>query len=350
MALTPRVGDRDHVRAECAQSNGYPKEKNVLAVGQHRMYGERQSELLTLASPHVNNLACVQFSVLPLSLYSYPNALHHCWGYRLTVNKKWTRSLVLLMVCAVVSISAFAVQSKGTDAVVVKTVAGLVKGETERGVLVFRGIRYAASPAGPLRFHPPVPPVAWTEVWPALDFAPACPQLVEIDPTENNNSVMSEDCLAVNVWTPGADNKKRPVDHQLVRFGVLQLLGNGIRNIQCFQDKRGETQLSEYLKATVTGSPITIAKKTGTSIAEIMRSLFDLYSEGRISLTKNPAKALFYSLRQDLSDALNAEISKQLKEKLDYRLANFEDFLQLVESGAGPEQMICRYLGINCED
>jgi para-nitrobenzyl esterase len=48
-------------------------------------------------------------------------------------------------------------------------------------------------------------------VRPALDFAPACPQPVETDPTENNNSVMSEDCLAVNVWTPGADNKKRPV-------------------------------------------------------------------------------------------------------------------------------------------
>jgi para-nitrobenzyl esterase len=34
---------------------------------------------------------------------------------------------------------------------------------------------------------------------------------VEIDPTENNNSVMAEDCLAVNVWTRRADNKKRPV-------------------------------------------------------------------------------------------------------------------------------------------
>jgi para-nitrobenzyl esterase len=44
-----------------------------------------------------------------------------------------------------------------------------------------------------------------------VDFAPACPQLVEIDPTENNNSVMAEDCLAVNVWTPQADAKKRPV-------------------------------------------------------------------------------------------------------------------------------------------
>jgi para-nitrobenzyl esterase len=35
--------------------------------------------------------------------------------------------------------------------------------------------------------------------------------MVSIDPTENNNSVMAEDCLAVNVWTPKVDAKKRPV-------------------------------------------------------------------------------------------------------------------------------------------
>jgi para-nitrobenzyl esterase len=94
---------------------------------------------------------------------------------------------------------------------VVKTATGSVIGATERGILVFRGIRFAAPPVGSLRFRPPVPPSPWTGVAPALDFAPACPQLVEIDPTENNNSVMAEDCLAVNVWTPRTDQTKRPV-------------------------------------------------------------------------------------------------------------------------------------------
>ena len=76
---------------------------------------------------------------------------------------------------------------------------------------MFRGIRYAAPPVGRMRFRPPVAPNSWAEVRPALDFAPACPQLVDIDPTENNNSVMVEDCLAVKVWTPMADDKKRPM-------------------------------------------------------------------------------------------------------------------------------------------
>jgi len=129
----------------------------------------------------------------------------------LTVNKQLLRTLVLLILCAVHPVSTFAVESKGTDGVVVKTASGPVKGESEQGVFVFRGIRYGAPPVGSLRFRPPVPAIAWTELRLTLDFAPACPQLVEIDPTENNNSVMAEDCLAVNVWTPGADDKKRPV-------------------------------------------------------------------------------------------------------------------------------------------
>lgn len=118
---------------------------------------------------------------------------------------------LLLVIFVALSTTAPSVQSKGTGGVVVKTISGRVKGEIEKGVLVFRGIRYAAPPLGSLRFRPPTSPTAWSDVRPVLDFAPACPQLVETDPTENNNSVMSEDCLAVNVWTPRAVNEKRPV-------------------------------------------------------------------------------------------------------------------------------------------
>jgi len=80
-----------------------------------------------------------------------------------------------------------------------------------------------------------------------------------------------------------------------------------------------------------------------------MRALFDLYIGARITLTKSPAKALFYSLRQSLTEEINLEISEQIAEKLDYRIARFQEFLDLVESGDQPEQTICRYLGISTE-
>ena len=91
------------------------------------------------------------------------------------------------------------------------TESGAVRGETEAGVLAFRGIPYAEAPSGHRRFRPPSPMPRWAGVRDARDFMPACPQVVERDPTENNNSVMSEDCLGLNVWTPGTDGARRPV-------------------------------------------------------------------------------------------------------------------------------------------
>ena len=106
---------------------------------------------------------------------------------------------------------SIAVTSAGTGGRMVVTASGPVQGDWERGVQVFRGMRFAEPPSGALRFRPPVEHKPWRSVRPAFDFAPACPQVVTIDPTENNNSVQSEDCLAVNVWTPAADSKRRPV-------------------------------------------------------------------------------------------------------------------------------------------
>jgi len=132
----------------------------------------------------------------------------HGVGAAITAIVRWWALLLVMLGLATPS---FAVTSTGMGGVTVKTQSGPIKGDTEDGVLVFRGIRYAESPTGMLRFHPPVAPKPWAAVRPALDFAPACPQLVDADPTENNNSVMAEDCLAVNVWTPKADANKRPV-------------------------------------------------------------------------------------------------------------------------------------------
>ena len=91
------------------------------------------------------------------------------------------------------------------------TASGPVRGEWQQGVQVFRGIPFAEPPVGALRFRPPQEHKPWHDVRSALDFSPACPQIVTLDPTENNNSIQSEDCLAVNVWTPALDSRRRPV-------------------------------------------------------------------------------------------------------------------------------------------
>lgn len=83
------------------------------------------------------------------------------------------------------------------------TTSGLVTGVIDGGVAVFRGVPYGAD-TGSRRFRPPVRPAPWRGPRPCVDHGPASPQRG----TEPNQS---EDCLRLNVWTPGADAGRRPV-------------------------------------------------------------------------------------------------------------------------------------------
>ena len=77
------------------------------------------------------------------------------------------------------------------------TVEGsLLKGTSEDGLTVYRGVAFAAPPVGDLRWRAPQPAVRWNGVRSADKFAPACMQ------GGTSTSGMSEDCLYLNVWTP----------------------------------------------------------------------------------------------------------------------------------------------------
>ena len=92
------------------------------------------------------------------------------------------------------------------ELVTAPTSAGDVRGIVDNGIRIFKGIPYGGSTAGTNRFMPPTPPQKWTGVRDALDWGPSAPQSVG---RKADNE--SEDCLVLNVFTPGLDNAKRPV-------------------------------------------------------------------------------------------------------------------------------------------
>ncbi|HEY1349743.1 MAG TPA: carboxylesterase/lipase family protein [Ktedonobacteraceae bacterium] len=103
---------------------------------------------------------------------------------------------------------------------IVETRYGKVQGSAQGSIGVWKGIPFAQPPTGARRFQAPQAPEPWTGVRPASAFAPMAPQVPQmgtsmvgalgaeraVDPRP-----MSEDCLYLNVWSPGADGEKRPV-------------------------------------------------------------------------------------------------------------------------------------------
>jgi para-nitrobenzyl esterase len=81
---------------------------------------------------------------------------------------------------------------------------GRIRGYLDNGIKVFKGVRYGADTA-PRRFMAPLAPQAWDGVRDALEHGPSSPQ-------SSREDAASEDCLFLNVYTPGLrDGAKRPV-------------------------------------------------------------------------------------------------------------------------------------------
>lgn len=99
-----------------------------------------------------------------------------------------------------------------SNTALVKTTKGFVKGYEQNGLRIFKGIPYATAQ----RFHAPEPAEAWEGVFDAASYGFVCP-LLHLDRPSGELYVphrywpMDEDCLNLNLWTPGLDDGKRPV-------------------------------------------------------------------------------------------------------------------------------------------
>ncbi len=123
----------------------------------------------------------------------------------------------------------------GDDIAIAETKYGKVQGFLLRKIYNFRGIPYGANTGGKNRFMPPRAPEAWEDIYPAIWWGNSAPQIMDnryanayasfID--HWNYDDVSEDCLKLNIWTPGiGDGKRRPVLVWLHGGGYVN--GNGI--------------------------------------------------------------------------------------------------------------------------
>jgi para-nitrobenzyl esterase len=97
---------------------------------------------------------------------------------------------------------------------VVRTHKGAVRGAVVDGAYSFKGISFAAPPVAGSRFRPPQPVEAWSGVRDAFAFGakslqPTAP--LEIAAMVPDPSVVGDDCLNLNIWSPSLGDALLPV-------------------------------------------------------------------------------------------------------------------------------------------
>jgi para-nitrobenzyl esterase len=147
--------------------------------------------------------------------------------------------------------SGFGSQTQPTP--VAKTSAGKISGyDAGMGIAAFKGIPYGLDTAQ-TRFATPKKPTPWSDVRVCTEWGPRAPQTIGARPEYESakaredaanrpgyhlppdEAEQSEDCLHVNVWTPGLrDGKKRPVMFY-IHGGAF---ANGTANAQLYDGTR----------------------------------------------------------------------------------------------------------------
>lgn len=125
------------------------------------------------------------------------------------------KSIITLLVGGMFYLPSFAQITTGINLAVVSTESGMVRGYVHNSIFTYKGIPYAE--AG--RFEAPRP-VKWEGVRSSLTYGPVAPLLNPTTKVQDESEFVfnhnwgytNEDCLRINVWTPGInDGKKRPV-------------------------------------------------------------------------------------------------------------------------------------------
>ena len=125
----------------------------------------------------------------------------------------------LIGFCLLVFLAGTQVQAQldtGNDVAITATESGLVQGYLSNDIFTFKGIPYGQAE----RFAKATKPTPWEKVRSSRTYGPVAPLLTPTTSVQDESEFVfdhdwgytSEDCLVLNVWSPGLkDGRKRPV-------------------------------------------------------------------------------------------------------------------------------------------
>ncbi len=134
----------------------------------------------------------------------------------------------------------------------------------------------------------------------------------------------------------------------LMDYGVISIVTKGVQTIKCFEGvtDSGKAYLDELAKYSKSGLMKIIAKKSDKNINTIALELWDKCVKGDLRMKLAPSKALFYTIKEELTEDLTKKILDDQAAKKEARVAAFESFVAGIESGQTAEQLIKKALDI----
>jgi para-nitrobenzyl esterase len=136
----------------------------------------------------------------------------------------------------------------------VTTPAGVLEGARDAGLLMFKGVPFAAPPVGPLRWREPQPVKSWKGVRKADAFAARCMQRPVFSDMKFRSNGVSEDCLYLNVWTATTDaTARQPVLVYFYGGGFIAGDGSEYRYDGASMARRGITTVTVNYRLGVFG-------------------------------------------------------------------------------------------------
>ena len=133
--------------------------------------------------------------------------------------------------------------------VLAHTQAGDLRGTTDGGVSVWRGVAYAEQPLGERRFAAPRPLKPWTGVRDATEHGPLPPQGKSfVGGGKDDPKVRDEACLTLTVWSPVP-----PGDLAATRLPVMVWLPGG-----AFIYGAGQLQLYNGSRLAANGDVVVV--------------------------------------------------------------------------------------------
>lgn len=146
----------------------------------------------------------------------------------------------------------------------------------------------------------------------------------------------------------GMNEEQRTAFSLLMDYGVVSVISKGVQSLKCFEavTEKGKNFLDGLAQHSRTGLVSIVAKNSGTNINTLTLDIWRHCADGDIRVKKAPSKAIFYTIKNELTDEIVAQILSDQEEKKRLRVQAFEKFTQGIESGKTAEQLVKEALDI----